>query len=316
MTFSREGFDEAACRRLLRNEWGLEADGLTLLRDRWNIVLRVDSPSGVFLLRVHSPRYHPPEGVEVELRWLESLVGHEPAPVPVRTASGALLASVPSMGRVASVLRWIEGEVAPSLPRAELVELGGLSARLHRHAATHREASLHRRPRWTAAHAGHYLFQPRDLGGWSGLRRGAERALRDALSRMGDAESALPPAAFGLIHADLHARNLVRTPDGALVPIDFDDCGVGCWLHDLAVPLAHLRARRASAEAQALLAGYRAHGEMTDDRWAHLDAFVEGRVASMTLFLRRYAQEGDPTFTLDVEAYTDEAVAWLSAGTP
>ena len=44
------------------------------------------------------------------------------------------------------------------------------------------------------------------------------------------------PDAFGLIHADLHLENALFDGDAVRV-IDFDDCGFGYWLYDLAVPL-------------------------------------------------------------------------------
>ena len=46
----------------------------------------------------------------------------------------------------------------------------------------------------------------------------------------------------GLIHADLHLDNALFWRDDVRI-IDFDDCGFGYWLYDIAVSLWELRHR-------------------------------------------------------------------------
>lgn len=50
------------------------------------------------------------------------------------------------------------------------------------------------------------------------------------------------PGLFGLIHADLHLDNALFLPGGGRL-IDFDDCGFGYRLYDIAVGLWELRHR-------------------------------------------------------------------------
>ena len=86
----------------------------------------------------------------------------------------------------------------------------------------------------------------------------ARRVLADALrsARRSIAALAVTQSRRGLIHADLHYENvLFRT--GTPLAIDFDDCGWGDYLYDLAVPLSELEDRsNYEALRDALLAGY------------------------------------------------------------
>lgn len=70
----------------------------------------------------------------------------------------------------------------------------------------------------------------------SGLRHGpddwtAQGTKRAAMDMLGERS-----ATFGLIHADLHLDNVLFA-GGEARPIDFDDCGLGHWLYDIAVTL-------------------------------------------------------------------------------
>jgi Ser/Thr protein kinase RdoA (MazF antagonist) len=47
------------------------------------------------------------------------------------------------------------------------------------------------------------------------------------------------PLVFGLIHADLRLANLM-VDDQGLTAIDFDDCGFGWWVYDLASALSFI----------------------------------------------------------------------------
>jgi Ser/Thr protein kinase RdoA (MazF antagonist) len=82
------------------------------------------------------------------------------------------------------------------------------------------------------------------------------------------------PDVFGLIHADLHHRNVLfhRRIAGA---IDFDDCGYGHWLYDLAVPLTALQQRPDyCALRDALLTGYRRRRALSPEQEELLDTFM------------------------------------------
>ena len=44
------------------------------------------------------------------------------------------------------------------------------------------------------------------------------------------------PDAYGMIHADLYPEN-VLFKSGKAYPIDFEDCGYGYWMWDIAIAL-------------------------------------------------------------------------------
>jgi hypothetical protein len=65
----------------------------------------------------------------------------------------------------------------------------------------------------------------------------------------------------GLIHADLHLDNALFRRDDVRI-IDFDDCGFGYWLYDIAVPLWELRHRGDYEQFRAaLVEGYTSIGD-------------------------------------------------------
>jgi Ser/Thr protein kinase RdoA (MazF antagonist) len=93
--------------------------------------------------------------------------------------------------------------------------------------------------------------------------------------------------ADGLIHADLHLGNAIFQ-GGEVKLIDFDDCGTGPRLYDLAVALWELRDQpKYPAYRDALLAGYRARREIDV---AHLDDFIALRQVAFDLWYTGTAQ--------------------------
>ncbi len=82
------------------------------------------------------------------------------------------------------------------------------------------------------------------------------------------------PDTFGLIHADLHHRNYLFH-HGRVGVIDFDDCGYGHWLYDLAVPLYCLNGHPDFSALQgAFLAGYRTSRPLSAGQEERLGTFM------------------------------------------
>ena len=93
--------------------------------------------------------------------------------------------------------------------------------------------------------------------------------------------------AGGLIHADLHLGNAIFQ-GGDVKLIDFDDCGTGPRVYELAVALWELRDQpNYPAYRDALLAGYRARREIDV---AHLDDFIALRQVAFDLWYTGTAQ--------------------------
>lgn len=94
----------------------------------------------------------------------------------------------------------------------------------------------------------------------------------DALHRYGKS-----PARFGLIHADLRLTNIMRCQDNTRV-IDFDDCGFGWYLHDLAAAISFVEHYPAAPE---WVAGW------LDGYQCHCPLGVEDRAVLPALFMQR-----------------------------
>ena len=89
-----------------------------------------------------------------------------------------------------------------------------------------------------------------------GLTRGCPDGTRDDATGRRHRE-------VGLIHADLHLGNALFWRDDVRV-IDFDDCGFGYWLYDIAVALWELRHRNDYEQFRAaLIEGYTQHRSLT-----------------------------------------------------
>jgi Ser/Thr protein kinase RdoA (MazF antagonist) len=285
-----------------------------------NTTFRVDAMTvdgrDRFLLRVHRPARHGQRldsaaAVGSELDWLTALRADTAlsVPEPLRTTDGRLTTTaafkdVPEP-RVCSMLRWMDGRVHAAVPRpVHLRRLGSVMARLHNHAAQWRLPSGFARIRWdwetffgdTMVYGGINAADvwdliPGDLR-WR-FDRVASRMQR-VMTQLGDGADQV-----GLIHADLHLENALFWRDDVRV-IDFDDCGFGYWLYDIAVSLWELRQRDDYEQFRtALIDGYIQHRPLPPGGLAHLDDFVATREVAFGLWFAATA-EVNPAFRADL----------------
>ena len=114
---------------------------LSLLSLSENATYRVDDPDGgrVAVLRVHRTGYHPPGAVESELAWLQALRQDEVLRTPAvfRAPDGREVVDIGLDGttRQTVLFEFVPGTEPPEDQLAEKFELlGGICARMHRHA--------------------------------------------------------------------------------------------------------------------------------------------------------------------------------------
>ena len=258
-----------------------------------------------FLLRVHRPMRHgrfidSTAAIASELRWLTALREQTDltVPEPLRTRDGELTttASVQGVERTCSVLRWMDGRRLTRHPRpVYLRRLGGAMARLHDHADAWPRPTGFVRTRWdwetffgdTMRYGGVDAARVWDLLP-AELRRAFDRvavAARHAMTELGDG-----PDAVGLVHADLHLDNALFAGHQVKL-IDFDDCGIGHRVYDLAVALWELRHREDyPAFRAALIDGYTAHRPLPAEHLAYLDTFIAVREVAFGLWFVGTAQ--------------------------
>ena len=251
--------------------FGVQDAGLTLLRHEANTTFRVETVVGRFLLRINRPNVHTHETIESEMAWLTALRRETDlgVPEPVRSRDGSFVVVVEDAGvpvpHACVLMRWLDGRFSDRrLTPAQLRRVGALEAHLHDHAESWAPPPGFQRPRVdTVTDAGKIASiagsAAASFPGDHPTRDDAERCLRlvealisaDAAALVADAldpvrettrRLAQTPGSFGLIHGDLHSENFLFH-DGAVRAIDFDDCGWGFHLYDLAVTLWELEER-------------------------------------------------------------------------
>ena len=280
-------------------EYGLpEASPRFLRAGRGKHIFRVASPDGEdLLLRLYAPpvsakrrRSFSEPALRSQLLWQESL-RHEaglPVPEPVRTPEGSLTVrastrNVPE-GRSCVLVSWVPGQTraAEEMSAEDMRLAGSIVARMHDHAARYAAPEGFSRPR----HDWNQLFRP-SAGIWKSgerfytaaemkvFRTVAQRARREML-RLGEGNEV-----FGLIHRDIHPENIVFGGNGVAV-IDFEGCGWGHYLYDLAVTMFRLEdhGHRGAVLREAFLDGYQRVRPIPESHRAYLDTFVTLRVVN------------------------------------
>lgn len=211
---------------------------LTLLNRSENETWR----AGPLVLRLHRQGYHRREEIASELAWLTALQGL-PGLRCVRPIPGAQGLVTEVAGRFLVAFAPIPGqELQPGDDLARWFEpLGEITARLHLHSRQWSPPPVFSRKCWDVEtilgdtpHWGHWRqAQGLDRDGAALLAR-ATGVLAASLNAYGTG-----PETFGLIHADLRLANLMAEGD-SLTAIDFDDCGFGWWVYDLAAALSFI----------------------------------------------------------------------------
>lgn len=292
----RPGWAEAAL-----EQYGLRDAQSVLLKegkDQRKLVFRVDSPTqGRFLLRVYK-LFRNSENLLPELLWLQALRREMPrsVPEPIPALDGSLVTYASrargSETRRCVLLRWLPGGREKSdMNRANLSLVGSQVARLHRHCEQYGvpeglvfphvwgwdwvfgEAA----PLWSK---GESVYSPREL---NVFRATAERVQND-LQELGEGRDV-----FGIIHRDLHPNNLLFH-DGEAYVIDFEVCGWGYYLFDVAVALSSLP-NRAPLQA-AFIEGYLLERPLSESNWGYLQTFVAMRLVQRVNMALRWE---DPT---------------------
>ncbi len=290
--------------RVALGRYGLEPEAMVPLRHEQNTTFRIETTGGGrSVLRINRFDVQTVETIQAEMEWLQALRRDTqlgvPEPVPARDGSLVVVVSDPGVPepRPCVVLRWLDGRfIFDRLTPRHLRQLGLLLAALQAHGAAWTPPAHFVRSRVdTLTDAGRRATiagsAQTAAAGEHPTRADGERALalvddlispaasdvvRSALGvvRSTTAELAAEPGAFGLIHADLHPEN-VLFHGGVARAIDFDDCGWGYHLYDLAVPTSEIHSRPHYPERRAaLIEGYGRHRPLPDRLEIHLHAFL------------------------------------------
>jgi len=302
--------------------YGLEGARLALLGQAVNTVFRVDVAPGPhtlrdaagggatrrFVLRIYRPASAgyvanlDTAALRSELIWLRAL-RHEAGlvvPDPVSALDSATLTEVrmdegPEVWRCV-LSHWTPGRHhSAGLTPARLRRVGRFMGRMHRHAERFVAPPSFTRPRWDwgrlfgaasvlAEDNRDRLSAPGDRAAFAAL---AERARSD-MEALGEGSEV-----FGLIHSDLHQGNYLFQGDEAHA-IDFEECGFGYYLFDMAVTLYALERREDyAARRAAFLAGYRAERPLADRDEQLLGLFRALRVVDLANWVLSWPSPDD-----------------------
>jgi Ser/Thr protein kinase RdoA (MazF antagonist) len=235
----------AADPKSVLGRWPLAVSACSLAAERENIVYRIEDDRGSrFALRFHRPGYRSMAEIRSELDWMAELArARLHVPRPITSCQGVYIEEVE--GQLVSVLTWLGGSPLGSVARPLEIEdragtfsrFGAAIARLHAISDRWSRPASFSRPAWDVDG----LTGPEPYWGrfWENPALGpAGRKL--VMAARDKARSVLQSDRvrldFGLIHADLVRENVLLEGNDVKF-IDFDDCGTGFRLFDLATAL-------------------------------------------------------------------------------
>jgi Ser/Thr protein kinase RdoA (MazF antagonist) len=276
--------------------------------------------AGNLVLRLHRQGYHTNAEIASELAWLTALQDL-PGLNAVRPVTGAQGLVTQIDGRCIVAFARIPGqELQPGDDLARwFPPLGEITARLHLQARGWVLPQDFTRKRWDvqtilgpAPHWGHWRqAQGLDVRGEALLARATD-TLADRLNAYGTGRKV-----FGLIHADLRLANLMVDGD-RLTAIDFDDCGFGWWIYDLASALSFIETDPRLPDLIARwVEGYTRVAPLSTRDRAMIPSMILLRRVLLTAWLATRADSdtaqvlGGPAYTLGTLALAEE---YLSHG--
>ncbi|QUQ71741.1 phosphotransferase enzyme family protein [Kutzneria sp. CA-103260] len=201
---------------------------LRLVQYELNGIYQLTSPSGKFFLRLSTRPDLSSAHIASEMRWLARL-SEIRRPVPLMPSAGEWVVELPDFPAVVVMTTWLDGRVPRITYDTPLAaDYGRIVATVHAQADGFTPDVTFIRPVMTfqsitAALSDNLPEVDRVLGD------DAAGVLTAAARRIGSGA----PAETGreiLIHGDLHRGNFLCSRRGELAVIDFEDCG---WGHDL-----------------------------------------------------------------------------------
>lgn len=293
----------AALQELARSalpSYGLSSNiEVSLLSHSENTVFRLTNPNTGWraVMRVHRANYQTPNAIQSELDWMTALNEAGIAtPQPLRTVDGESLIQVATDlagKRMVAAFAWVDGDfpdeenLMPSLEK-----LGELSARMHLQSRQWRRPGYFERNSWnledTVGERGRW-------GRWRDapwLDRQQVKVLEQARDLMTLRLNSFgkSPEKYGLIHADLRIANLLVKGERTTI-IDFDDCGLGWFLHDMATALSFIEHRPDRLDLMLRWAdGYARHGALTESDIEEFSTFLMQRRLQLLAWMASHSE--------------------------
>jgi len=237
-------------------------------------VVAVDGTRYALRINVNSPRT--PENLRAEVTWMSALhrSGRVALPLPVANAEGALFTTMVSeaLGRPTSAVlfTWLDGvEVATLEDKSDaLIATGRLLAILHEEGRSFALPTDVALPTFDSLFWG---FDNLVTGPTSMLDHDDQVLLGGALDVIAEVVARhYATTRPHIIHADANGGNLMEH-NGDVSILDFDDCGIGLPIQDIATALYYLRQPE---DRHALLSGYQQVAALPSGEPNDLEALV------------------------------------------
>ncbi|MFB6469111.1 phosphotransferase enzyme family protein [Cytobacillus sp. Hz8] len=251
-----------------------------------NTTYRMDDPENheSYILRVSRPGYQTKKALESELNWMKAIqeTSDVIVPYPIYGKNGQYLQEVKINHSTyhCVMFSFLTGETPDEQNEEEMIryfeQLGVITAKLHLHTQGwqggdefHRpvwdfETMLGKNPKWGRWQDG-LGITPYHLQLFSKV----SKTILKRLTQFGKS-----PKRFGLIHADLRLANVIVEKEKIKV-IDFDDCGYGWYLYDLATALNFIEEREIVPELiLSWLAGYKKIRPLTPEEETEIPTFI------------------------------------------
>lgn len=295
-------------------DWGGVEGVPELFLEGENAVFRAQLPRhGDCAVRVHRADYHTPDHLDWQVRWCRALTDDSVVRTAITfdTVDGRAYVErahreIPEP-RLVSVLSWEPGRSMKDVerPGTETFEtLGTLLGKIHVHGRTWSERERFVGMRWDVDQ---FLGDDAILGAFwdTPLLGDDEKRVMSTFRRHAIAELTefgVGPDRFGIVHGDLLPQNLLLH-EGEITVLDFDDCGHGWYLMEIATALLGVAHGEHYLESRAaLLEGYRRHCEIDEADLEMLPLLIALRTATyvgwvMTHPFTPAAQQRGPAIT-------------------
>tara|TARA_Y100001934_G_scaffold283537_1_gene404119 strand:- start:6236 stop:7294 length:1059 start_codon:yes stop_codon:yes gene_type:complete len=234
------------------NHWGINDSKPELIKFRENAIFKVFfNNSSPAVIRIHRSGYHSNIELQSELSWMRSVVEigiKAPQVIPAINGQDIIPIRYGPSGETwqVDVLSWIDGDPVGILegngindalnqPLWVYEEIGNLTASLHNHTSNWKKPDFFERHSWNLESilgedpiwGRFWELKTLTISEKKLLLHASSKARENLCSYITSSEN------YGLIHADLIPENILVNK-GSIRLIDFDDCGFGWHLFDLA----------------------------------------------------------------------------------
>ncbi|MEB3753377.1 phosphotransferase enzyme family protein [Acinetobacter sp. MD2(2019)] len=270
---------------------------INLLCQSENATFVVRTAETKYALRLHRPNYHNKQNIESELNWLDALTQSGIAvPQAILSEQGERVLTLDLDDgniRYAVLFNWVDGDMPTTdVDPTAFQQLGQITAKLHHHSKTWQIPEQFDRIIWnhetmlgTDGHWGDWRHAPH-------LKSKDHAIVEEAIQSIGQklADFGKTSDRYGLIHADLRLTNLLLQQDRIGV-IDFDDCGMSWFMHDLAAAISfneHLAPAQQWVENW--IEGYERVAHISNEEYALIPTFIMQRRIQMMAWIGSHAQ--------------------------